>query len=1225
MNPIALLRKCQRWEDFRTQMQSLSPKQKGDCFEALTKYFLQLSPKYMSNLKNIWLLREVPGNIRDHLNLPDTDEGIDLIAETKEGEFWAIQSKYLEDEATSLTRQKLSTFLDLAFITCQHISFCLVCSPVDRFSAKFKRHEGKLGFCLGEDWRGLDAEFFDRLHSALDGKAVPPQPSIPRSYQQEAITEAHTHFLHDKQSRGKLIMPCGTGKSLVGYWIAEKLGAKTILIAVPSLALIRQTLEVWTREMVARKQDVHWIAVCSDESVGDIERDDIAVLTQDLGIWVHTDPVEIAQWLEARRDGTTVVLTTYHSGRHIAQAARRAKTSFDLGIFDEAHKTTGKRDSLFCHLLDDKNITIRKRMFMTATERRYRGQSDQIATMEDPQLYGETFHLLSFKRALEIKPPILSDYKIITIVVTRQEISALIKRNIFVKPDKGKWDKDVEAEMLAAIIALRKAMQKYPIRHAISFHSRIVRAKTFKQHQDIVSTAFPEYHQLETFHVFGQLPTSVRSRAMDDFSAATRSLVTNARCLTEGVDVPNIDCVLFADPKKSTVDIVQAVGRALRPSPEKQFSYVIVPVLLDGEVREGEPQERHVFTPILNVLRALAANDERIIEYFRGVAQGHRQAGRGDPFSTDIPEGLNIDAANFRDSIELKLWSSLAKLSWRPFEEARVFAQGLGLKTESEWQQYRTGRMPEKGQRPYDIPANPNVTYKDQGWSGMGDWLGTGAIVPFRGERRPFAKARAFVHGLELKSSTDWWKYCAGQLPEKDNKPDDIPAAPNYFYKDKGWISWGDWIGTGTIGPFRGEYRPFAEAQAFVRSLGLKSYAEWQKYCKGQLPEKGQRPADIPTNPQRTYKRDGWSSIGDWLGGTRGTKGRTRGQYRPFEEARVFAHSLGLKNAADWSKFSAGQMPEKGQRPHDIPSNPQMPYKDHGWIGWGDWLGTGHRRRAYRPFVAARAFVHSLGLKSDAEWSKFCAGKLPKIGQRPTDIPANPNVTYKDPGGGFSWGDWLGTGAIGPRRREYLPFEEARVFAHSLGLKSSADWSKFCAGKLRTKKGQRPADIPANPHVTYRDQGWSGMGDWLGTGTIGPFRGEYRPFKEARAFVQGLGLSSTNWWKYCAGQLPEKGQRPEDIPSAPHRTYKDQGWINWGDWLGTRTIARSRREFRPFAEARAFVHGLGLKNGDEWKKYRTNQMPEKGQLPDDIPSNPSMTYKDHGWKGMRDWLGKLKN
>ena len=239
---------------------------------------------------------------------------------------------------------------------------------------------------------------------------------------------------------------------------------------------------------------------------------------------------------------------------------------------DEAHKTVGDSDKLFSHLLHDANLPIRRRIFMTATERRYAGQSDTVLSMDNPAIYGETFHLLSFKRALEYDPPILSDYKIISIAVSRDEVAELIRKNVFVKPDKGRWNKEIEADMLASLIALRKAMAKHPIRHAVSFHSSIQRAELFKTHNDAFTRAFPKYGGLETFHVSGKTPTGTRARIIGEFAQTQRALITNARCLTEGVDVPGIDCVLFADPRRSAVDIVQAVGRALRPLPARSWA-----------------------------------------------------------------------------------------------------------------------------------------------------------------------------------------------------------------------------------------------------------------------------------------------------------------------------------------------------------------------------------------------------------------------------------------------------------------------------------------------------------------------------------------------------------------------------------------------------------------------------------------------------------------------------
>jgi len=365
------------------------------------------------------------------------------------------------------------------------------------------------------------------------------------------------------------------------------------------------------------------------------------------------------------------------------------------------------------------------------------------------------------------------------------------------------------------------------------------------------------------------------------------------------VDIPNIDCGLFADPKRSTIDIVQAVGRALRPAEGKQLGYVVVPVLLDSHVLSIETK-RTAFDAVLIVLRALASNDERIVEYFRTVSQGRRWTGGRIPFSVDIPDGLVIDAASFVNSVEIRLWSRLAKLSWRPFSEAREFVRKLCLKNQSEWSKYCQGKLPGRDALPNDIPADPRKAYKDQGWTSMGDWLGTGAIASHIRIYRPFQEARAFVHRLKLKSRSEWGKYCKGRSPEKGILPEDIPANPNQTYLSKGWISMGDWLGTGFIAPRFRTYRSFGEARIFVRGLGLRNKSDWEKYSKGHLHEIGRLPDDIPGNPPTVYKNAGWIDWGDWLG--TGRIATFRRKFRPFKEARALVHSLELKSNREWLK-----------------------------------------------------------------------------------------------------------------------------------------------------------------------------------------------------------------------------------------------------------------------------------------------------------------------------------
>ena len=342
-----------KWLSYKESLLKLSNKEKGDSFEHLTQHYLKYDPQYATKLKKVWLLSEVPQNIHEKLNLPQQDQGIDLICETKDGEYWAVQCKYLDNETKSLPWRTLSTFTGLAFGVCKNISFGLVCTTAERFTRVLKQQDN-IGFCTGEVWRSLD----ENLFTAFTRKRKPKKlkPFKPYAHQRRAIRNSYKHYVGEGEQRGKMIMPCGTGKSLAAFWIAEKLDAKRILVAVPSLALIRQTLRVWLRESYAKGWDVDWITVCSDESVGKISRDDLAVLKQDLGVPAVTDPKIIAKWLRKRHNDKVVVFTTYQSGKAIAQASKLARRNFDLGIMDEAHKTVGSKDKTFSHLLFDKNI-----------------------------------------------------------------------------------------------------------------------------------------------------------------------------------------------------------------------------------------------------------------------------------------------------------------------------------------------------------------------------------------------------------------------------------------------------------------------------------------------------------------------------------------------------------------------------------------------------------------------------------------------------------------------------------------------------------------------------------------------------------------------------------------------------------------------------------------------------------------------------------------------------
>ena len=204
---------CASWHDIHARWRHLPEKRKGDLFEELVKAYLQLEPEYASKLKHVWLQREVPQAIARKLKLPATDQGIDIIAETHDGEFWAIQCKYRQHTDHSLTWRDISTFTGLAFGVCQGFSFGIICSTTERITHVLKDQD-RIGFCALDVWQALDADFLKRLRTHLARKPALLKPHKPKAHQKPAVKDAHGHFVIGKAKRGKLIMPCGSGKSL---------------------------------------------------------------------------------------------------------------------------------------------------------------------------------------------------------------------------------------------------------------------------------------------------------------------------------------------------------------------------------------------------------------------------------------------------------------------------------------------------------------------------------------------------------------------------------------------------------------------------------------------------------------------------------------------------------------------------------------------------------------------------------------------------------------------------------------------------------------------------------------------------------------------------------------------------------------------------------------------------------------------------------------------------
>jgi len=1035
------IKSSQSWDDLvnRLGAGSLSDKFKGDVFERLTQLYLSTSPQYKSLLKSVWMSHEVPARIIDKLNLPREDFGIDIIAQTKDNKFWSIQCKYRSNQEKALTYKELSSFTTLSFVTANNISLALVAHSTSKpvRNRKFLKNLSEIGL---ETWLNLTDQDWKRMQSLCANKQIKLKKRNPRPHQKPAIKKAVTHFKDKKNTRGKLIMPCGTGKSLTAFWIAEALDAKKIILAVPSLHLIKQNLNDWVQEYLALGVNPEWMCVCSDKSAGDVELDHFDIDLQDLGIPVTTNKDEIRAFLAKRSKNPKIIFTTYQSSPLLKQVCKNQKIAFDLAIFDEAHKTVGVIDKAFAVLLHEKNLHIKHRVFMTATERVIRGTKYEVASMDDIKIYGDIFYQLSFKKAID--DGIISDYKIVTLTVTSSQVENLIENNSLLDI-KGSDLNSAESIYMATGIALKKAIKKYKINHAISFHRSIKLANEFRKQQDLLNDVKSLRPISKHFHISSKQNAGKRAQMLKDFANQKPTLITNARCLTEGVDIPAVDCILFADPKQSVVDIVQATGRAMRPAPGKEFGYVILPLVVPDSYEVDDFAEETAFRHITKVISVLSTQDERIAEEFRLIRAGKISKGKIINIDSALPIGRKIKLAEFAESITAKVWEKVARVNFRNFKEARLYASSLKLRTHKDWATHvKTSICPN------DIPATPDRVYKNDGWISYGDWLGTGFIAPSKRKYKSFKEARRYVHGLKFNSRSEFSEYV-----HQGKMPPDIPANPNTVYRNDGWISVGDFLGSGSIATNLIKYLSYSDVEKYIHTLKLKTKDDWDNFKKNN-----KLPNGMPRNPSQTYKDDGWVSWGVFLG-TNYVHPRLRA-YRSFEDARKYARNLELKNMKEWREHCVS-----GKIPLDIRTQPNK-YVE--FISTADFLGSTNNRLKWREFSNARKFARSLELKTFSEWREFA-----KTSKKPIDIPANPISVYKTKGW-ISAGDWIGTGFIALRDRKYRKFQAAKKYVHTLKLKSRTEYEEcFKSKKL-------PSDLPSQPRNIYKDDGWVSMKDWLG-------------------------------------------------------------------------------------------------------------------------------------------------
>ena len=1011
-------------------LENLNKKEKGDAFELLTKLYFKLSPKY-SFYDEVWMLSEVPVSVIEELGIPSHDLGIDLIAKSG-NEYHAIQCKYHSDKNQSVTFKEVSTFISLLESNSKFTQG-YICSSADITSRNYNKLNTKpINLILSDSWQELPSEFFENARHFLSRKKVSLVPFKPKDHQTKALADASKYFSQKENTRGKLIFPCGAGKSLTGFWLIEELKSKSTLIAVPSLSLVKQTLDVYLREIVAHKRKIKWLCICSDEGIG--QDDDVVFYTENLGVPCQTDPAYIEQWLNENKKEEIVVFTTYQSGRLIAEISKKLKYSFDLGIFDEAHKTVGSDKKLFSHLLFEENISIKKRIFMTATERFYKGSKDDIISMDNYDIYGETFTQMSFKEAIELG--LLTDYNVITIDVKKSEIAEFIRQNNLVQLN-NKWGKETEARSLASMLALRKAMKRFPIKNAVSFHSSIDKAIRNKELQNYITDTY-HYEPIESYTVSGKIPTSKRNVIVQEFARSPKSLITNARCLTEGVDVPNIDCIVFSDPRKSKVDIVQALGRALRKKEGKEWGYVVLPIIYEEETQDIDNEN---FQEILSVVRGLASNDERIVEYFKDKNEPESTRKRSESqFQLEVFSEY-LDEEELSNQLEIRLWEKLSRLNYLPFEEARNIARAFGLQSYTEWRHFSKTK-----EKPLNIPSNPYDVYKEDGWVSWGDWFGTDVIATKYLVFVPFNEARDFARNLKLKNVNDWWSL------NKMNRPSNIPSTPQLAYANNGWNGWDDFLGLKNYRGTKINWLPFEEARQIIRSLGLKNATEWHEYSRTENLDKR-----IPRTPAVAYRNNGWKGLGDWIGTDR-IADQFR-EYLSFEDARKYMTANGIKNYDQWVEF------RNKNNIQNIPFKLERTYSS-------DWKGTKHFfSTEILTYEQAKEIIQKYNLKSSREYFKFVKNDRDSL-----NLPVVPHRFYKK-SGWKDWQDFLGYEEVKrtAAKKPYSSYSEAKKIIKDMGFQSS---SKYLT-KVRDSDFREKHKLSTHPERIYKSE-WKGWDDFLG-------------------------------------------------------------------------------------------------------------------------------------------------
>ena len=639
--------------------ESFSQKDKGERFERLMQLYLLTEPYYANLFTKVWLWNEFP--FREDLGGNDT--GIDLVAKTTHGAYWAIQCKCYQENAV-INKPAVDSFLTTAgrsFVDdsgqTKKFEHCLWISTTNHWGSNaeeaIRNHTPAVSRISLFHLQNSSVDW-DKLLQGMYGEQARKPRKTPFEHQKKAIANSLEYFKF--RDRGKLIMACGTGKTFTSLKIAEQQtnGRGLVLFLVPSIALLGQTLDEWTNEAA---QPINAICICSDAEVSKkkVQNEDTDTFSVvDLALPASTDvPSIMKQFREALdSEGMTVVFSTYQSIEVISNTQKEYQKVhgnesgiFDLIICDEAHRTTGvtlsdEDESAFVKVHDNNFIQGRKRMYMTATPRLYSDDTKKkavdldavLCSMDDVKLYGDEMYHIGFGEAVE--KGLLSDYKVLILTVNENDMPVAVQEMVSNNPtevpanDVNKLIGCVNAlsKEIVGDNSLVKSSDPEPMHTAVAFCQNIRISKqitaTFNQMGDIYyknlsDEARSRMVMIESEHIDGTMPATERYQKLSWLKSVERGtqncrILTNVRCLSEGVDVPSLDAVIFLSPRNSQVDVVQSVGRVMRRAPDKKYGYIIIPVVISSDADTKKALDNNkAYAVVWTVLNALRAHDDR--------------------------------------------------------------------------------------------------------------------------------------------------------------------------------------------------------------------------------------------------------------------------------------------------------------------------------------------------------------------------------------------------------------------------------------------------------------------------------------------------------------------------------------------------------------------------------------------------------------------------------------